>query len=182
MGQVPEITGLAAWIVLMLPLAILALLMVLALRGPRPGGKRVSASQSLGPTFRPATEASSPLPRNVDAPSGRAEAGTGDEQLVHRHLASARQEIEAGRQAEAAARLRSAIRLATRLGMREAHAEARLELAEISRVEGDLTTACEHWQIARAIFADLKQTRELKQAEALMRAHGCPTDWVLTDF
>ena len=62
------------------------------------------------------------------------------------------------------------------------HAEARLELAEIARASGDLTTACEHWQIARGLFSDLKHAKGRGKAETLMREHGCPTDWVLNDF
>ena len=47
---------------------------------------------------------------------------------------------------------------------------------------GDLTTACEHWQIARALFHELKQGRDHAAVETRMLRNGCPTDWVLTDF
>ncbi len=52
----------------------------------------------------------------------------------------------------------------------------------IGRGSQDLTTACEHWQIARGLFFDMNDRELHKTAEGLMLRHGCPTDWVLTDF
>ena len=52
----------------------------------------------------------------------------------------------------------------------------------MARKSGDLTTACEHWQIARGLYVELKKEGELEQVEARMHDNGCPTDWVLNDF
>jgi hypothetical protein len=94
----------------------------------------------------------------------------------------ARQELGAGRVAEASDHLRKSIRLATKLGSKPVHAQARLELGDIACASGDLTTACEHWQIARGLFFELKHKGTLDATEARMRQNGCPTDWVLNDF
>lgn len=102
--------------------------------------------------------------------------------LATAHLAFAKSEIAEGRNAQAGDQLRACLQFAARTRDRALQAEARLELAELSRAEGDLTTACEHWQIARALFHDLSSKRELDETEKLMRTHGCPTDWVLNDF
>lgn len=78
--------------------------------------------------------------------------------------------------------LRKCVRSAMRSKSFAIHAAARLELADRARVAGDLTTACEHWQIARGLFFDMNDRELHKTAEGLMLRHGCPTDWVLTDF
>lgn len=72
--------------------------------------------------------------------------------------------------------------LAKSNGLREVHAEARLELAALSEARGDLTTACEHWQIARMIYHELGQDADVDRTDANMLRNRCPTDWVLTDF
>lgn len=82
----------------------------------------------------------------------------------------------------AATHLRRAIILASRLGDQETHAAARLELGDLVAGQGDMTTACEHWQIARQIFWDGGETEMLAEADRRMIANGCPTDWVLNDF
>lgn len=84
--------------------------------------------------------------------------------------------------AEAAAALRDVVRLAAANGLPDAHATARLELGELARLDGDLITACEHWQIARGLFSDMKNKPRVSSIETRMREHGCPTDWVLNDF
>jgi hypothetical protein len=78
--------------------------------------------------------------------------------------------------------LRKSIRGAAGAELKETHARARLALGDLAHESGDLTTACEHWQIARALFHELKQSREHDAAEQRMLRNGCPTDWVLTDF
>ena len=78
--------------------------------------------------------------------------------------------------------LRSAAGLAAQHGPRSIHAEARLELAEVAYRCGDLTSACEHWQMARTALLDDGQREAHARVEQRMRDHGCPTDWVLTDF
>jgi Tfp pilus assembly protein PilF len=112
----------------------------------------------------------------------RAQAKGDESELADLHLALAREKLSARRVQEAGDQLRKSIRIASRIGNKKTHAEARLELAEIARAEGDLTTACEHWQIARALFSDLSHAKGRDKAETLMREHGCPTDWVLNDF
>ncbi len=82
----------------------------------------------------------------------------------------------------AATHLRRAIILASRLGDTATHAAARLELGDLVAGQGDMTTACEHWQIARQIFWDGGESQMLAEADRRMIANGCPTDWVLNDF
>jgi len=57
-----------------------------------------------------------------------------------------------------------------------------LELAEAAYLAGDLTTACEQWQLARTAYLEDGQMERHASIEKRMRANGCPTDWVLTDF
>jgi hypothetical protein len=97
-------------------------------------------------------------------------------------LARAQEFLDAGNADEAATQLRLCIRLSSKLKEARTEARARLELGDIARASGDLTTACEHWQLARALFADVHQPAELHAAEARMERAGCPTDWVLTQF
>ena len=97
-------------------------------------------------------------------------------------LASGQRQAQSGASTAAAELFRDVIRIAALNGLSDHHAAARLELGELARQEGDLITACEHWQIARALFHDLKNTSRAKATEARMRDHGCPTDWVLNDF
>ena len=97
-------------------------------------------------------------------------------------LARAHEHIAAGAPEEAATQLRLCVRLASKLKQRETEASARLELGDLARASGDLTTACEHWQLARALFTDLKRNAEMAAAERRMEQAGCPTDWVLTQF
>lgn len=78
--------------------------------------------------------------------------------------------------------LRSAAGLAAQHGPRAVHADARLQLAEVAYLSGDLTSACEHWQIARTTLLDDGQKDASSKIDQRMRDTGCPTDWVLTDF
>lgn len=78
--------------------------------------------------------------------------------------------------------LREAVILATTHGLKDVHATARLELGGLAKAAGDLTTACEHWQIARGLFHELGAKSDMKQTDDRMLRNGCPTDWVLTDF
>jgi tetratricopeptide (TPR) repeat protein len=78
--------------------------------------------------------------------------------------------------------LRSAAGCGSLHGPRSCHAAARLELAEIAYAAGDLTSACEQWQLARIAFLEDDQTEQFARVEKRMRENGCPTDWVLTDF
>ena len=78
--------------------------------------------------------------------------------------------------------LRRAIVAATQFGDTAIHASARLELGDRVALRGDMTTACEHWQIARQIYWDESRKADLDEADKRMIAAGCPTDWVLNDF
>ncbi len=130
---------------------------------------RVSVSAPAGQSH---VAAKSPQPLREDNPAAACAA----------FLARAHSEKQSGAPAVAASTLRDAIRLAASNGLADVHASARLELGELARDEGDLITACEHWQIARGLFHDLKNAEKVKTTEARMSEHGCPTDWVLTDF
>ncbi len=98
------------------------------------------------------------------------------------YLSLAQCRIEAGETAAAADLLRKSILGAVGAQLKDTHARARLVLGDLAHRSGDLTTACEHWQIARALFHELKQGRDHEAVESRMLRNGCPTDWVLTDF
>ena len=89
---------------------------------------------------------------------------------------------EASNEPARLAALRSTAGLAAQHGPRTLHALARLELAEAAYALGDLTGACEQWQIARGALHDDGQRDAYAAVDKRMRDHGCPTDWVLTDF
>jgi len=98
------------------------------------------------------------------------------------YLSVAMREREAGAPDRAAEALRRAIRFASAHGQTDVHAAARLELGDIAEQGGDLTTACEHWQLARNLFHGLGQSQRVEEADKRMLSRGCPTDWVLNDF
>lgn len=97
-------------------------------------------------------------------------------------LARAHEHLAAGAHDEAATQLRACARLASKLKEVGIEAVARLELGDLAQVHGDMTTACEHWQLARSLYAELKRADEATGAEKRMEKAGCPTDWVLTKF
>jgi hypothetical protein len=153
-----------------------------------------AAAHGMSGTARAAspTEASAvaPAPNAVagspvaaaSAQIARAEAAGDKAKLAELHLELARLHLASGGRVEAAAELRKSIMSAARLRQHGTHASARLLLGDLAERDGDLTTACEHWQIARTLFQELKMTDQLGSAEARMRRIGCPTDWVLNDF
>ena len=97
-------------------------------------------------------------------------------------LAEGQALVQSGNSRDGSAALRRAIEVAVQCGVPGIHALARLELAEIARIEGDLTTACEHWHLAKKLFSEQNLESSAKSADGRMREHGCPTEWVLTDF
>jgi soluble NSF attachment protein (SNAP)-like len=101
---------------------------------------------------------------------------------AHEFLTEALSFRDAGDDDSAAESLRKTIMLATSIRNDRLHARARLELGDIAEAQGDLTTACEHWQLARSLFEDERRTNDASHCEARMARNGCPTDWVLTDF
>jgi hypothetical protein len=62
------------------------------------------------------------------------------------------------------------------------HAEARVQLAELALADGDLTSACEHWQMAKLMFHEMGRRADQERISDLMRTHRCPSDWILTNF
>lgn len=101
---------------------------------------------------------------------------------AHGFLTEALSLRETGNDDAAAERLREAIMLAASIRNDRLHARARLELGDIAESQGDLTTACEHWQLARSLFEGERRNGDAGACETRMARNGCPTDWVLTDF
>lgn len=97
-------------------------------------------------------------------------------------LARAEALVGDGAHDEAAAQLRLCVRLAAKLKQPLIEAKARVELGDLALASGDLTSACEHWQMARTLYADLNLFAEAATAETRMERAHCPTDWVLTQF
>jgi hypothetical protein len=97
-------------------------------------------------------------------------------------VALARLLIARSQRPQASSLLLSAVLAAQRAKLPVVHAEARIELAEIALLDGDLTTACEHWQMAKLMFHDTGRRFDQDRMADLMRRHRCPTDWVLTNF
>ena len=118
----------------------------------------------------------------LTAAVGDAEARGEGARLPGLYLSLAKCHIEDGATADAEELLRKCIRGAAEAKLKDTHAKARVVLGDMAMQNGDLTTACEHWQIARALFHELKQSRDHEAAESRMLRNGCPTDWVLTDF
>ncbi len=104
------------------------------------------------------------------------------EKLPELYFSLAKCRIEAGEASDAEELLRKCIRGAARLQRKVVHARARVALGDLAHDNGDATTACEHWQIARALYFELKQSHDHDAVEMRMLKNGCPTDWVLTDF
>lgn len=100
------------------------------------------------------------------------------EELLERadqHLANADR-------AQAGAHYRGAIRMAQKNKLPAVEAQARIKLGDLSKDNGDLTSACEHWQMARVLFASLEKPADVDATVARMEKAGCPTDWVLNEF
>ncbi|MFA5901348.1 MAG: hypothetical protein WC829_19775 [Hyphomicrobium sp.] len=98
------------------------------------------------------------------------------------YLSLAQWQIDSGETRAAEEVLRKCIRSATTAGLKDTHAKARVWLGDLVQASGDPATACEHWQIARQLFHELRQTKEFAAVDARILRNGCPTDWVLTDF
>jgi hypothetical protein len=98
------------------------------------------------------------------------------------YMSLAQWRLTEGEPRAAAELYRKCIREATVAGQKEMHARARVALGDMAQGSGDASTACEHWQIARLIFHELRQTRDYEAVDVRMQRNKCPTDWVLTDF
>jgi tetratricopeptide (TPR) repeat protein len=162
-----------AW-ALLLSVLILIVLMLLHLRRRH---RREAPAQPVA-AERPTKLDRAALAAAVEDAESRGEAG----RLPGLYLSLAQCRIEAGETADAEELLRKSIRGAAGAQLKDTHARARLALGDLAHKSGDLTTACEHWQIARALFHELKQSRDHAVVEQRMLRNGCPTDWVLTDF
>ncbi|MCH9808223.1 MAG: hypothetical protein K0U74_10870 [Alphaproteobacteria bacterium] len=128
-----------------------------------------TSSEQLPPGMSPGSQ---PPPEQLDPASAK----------IQKFIDDALKLREKGDDTAAAESLRKAIINATELKKPILHAAARLELGDIAQAEGDMITACEHWQMARSMFEDEKRGREAATCEKKMLKNGCPTDWVLTDF
>lgn len=144
--------------------------------------ERHSTERTGSPATRATTAAKAMPLDDLLAAIASAEQSGDEKRLAGLYVALARHHMSTGRTDEAAGVLRQSIRIASRLGLGAEHAAARLELGDIARASGDLTTACEHWQIARGLYFELENADALEAAEARMQRTGCPTDWVLNDF
>jgi hypothetical protein len=97
-------------------------------------------------------------------------------------LELARLMLARGARPQAEALLRKTVIVATSAKLSIAHAQARIELADLASSDGDMTTACEHWQMAKLLFHELYRLKDRERMADLMRDNGCPTDWFLTGF
>lgn len=118
----------------------------------------------------------------VQADIVEAERAGAHDQLAVLYLSLALLDRKAGDDATAADSLRQSVVFASQTNNPEVHARGRLELGDLAQSAGDLTMACEHWQMARSLFDLAELAGESADADARMQRNGCPTDWVLTDF
>lgn len=166
-------------IVAALLVAAFALILLLAFfHRRRRGRKDLSQPQAIAEAAAPAALDATAL----TAALSEAEAAGQRRRLPGLYLSLARCRLDEGKAAAAEELLRKCILAAAEPGLEEAHARARLALGDIAQTAGDLATACEHWQIARGIFYQLKRVSDHDAVEGRMLRNGCPTDWVLTDF
>lgn len=149
---------------------------------PLPQGARVGRSSKTQPAPSPLEEDLKPAEITIEQRLEDAELQGNHRELAPLYLALARHKRSRGDEKAALTALRSAAGLAAQYGPKSVHAEARLDLADAAYQAGDLTSACEHWQIARTALYEDGQAAAQAKVDKLMRDHGCPTDWVLTDF
>ncbi len=166
--------------------AILATLAALVIRGARRRGQSPAAAS---PETRDAAQTAQGVV-GIAAFDGsallaavkEAEAEGALHRLPGLYLSLAQWRVDEGETSAAADYFRKCIRAATTAGAKEPHARARVALGDIAQAAGDSSTACEHWQIARLLFHELRQTRDYQSVDERMQRNKCPTDWVLTDF
>ena len=162
-----------------IPIAILATLAILALRGWR---LRRAARNRDTIIHMHATIASEDDAATIARRIAAAQASDDKTRLADLYLALARAHEQTGDDEARMAALRSAAGCGALHGPHGSHAAARLQLAEAAYASGDLTSACEQWHLARTAFLADGQTDEHARVDKRMRDNGCPTDWVLTDF
>jgi hypothetical protein len=105
-----------------------------------------------------------------------------DPQISRNSVALARLLLARSARPQASMLLQSAVMAARRAALPVVHAEARIELAELALADGDLTSACEHWQMAKLMFHESGRRADQERMADVMRLHRCPTDWILTNF
>ncbi len=66
--------------------------------------------------------------------------------------------------------------------VRAVQAVSRSRLGDIFKINGDLTSACEYWQLARSLYAACGEDDKMAEVEEKMSGNQCPTDWVLNEF
>lgn len=164
--------------VLAIPFAVLVTLGILLVRRiaiKRAAGRRDSAAQAYSV---PVDDDAGAIGRRIDA----AKAGGNNVVLADLYLAQARAYQNLGDEKARMTALTAAAGYAALHGPEATHAIARMQLADAARGNGDLTSACEHWHLAREAFQASGSAEDHARVEKLMRDNGCPTDWVLTEF
>lgn len=162
-----------------IPVAViltLAFLLVRRVATKRAAQRRGSVAQTYSAAVR--DEDAVTIGRRIDA----AKTAENKAVLADLYLAQARAYQKLGDEKARMAALTSAAACASLYGPEASHASARMQLAEAAYSAGDLTSACEHWHLARGAFQASGQTEEHARVEKLMHDNGCPTDWVLTEF
>jgi hypothetical protein len=161
----------------LLMLALLVTLIALALRTRRRARLAIPAADVPAVANERTVDGAALL-----AAVGEAEAAGQTQRLPGLYLSLAQWRRDLDETDAAEDLLRKCIRAAATGGLKETHARARVALGDIAQAKGDPATACEHWQIARGLFHELKRQGEHDAVDARMQRNGCPTDWVLTDF
>lgn len=192
MSDAASLEALLRVLVLALPALVLILLFFLlhsnmrARTVPAPDADReMSADARTSLQNPPADAVAEPVVVDVatlEAHLAEAESKGDVPALVRAYLAVGRARRAMGMESDGLEALRSAAGLAARHGLAREHALSRLELADAALNAGDPITACEHWQMARMAFLDAGMKADGDRIDHRMRANGCPTDWVLTDF
>jgi hypothetical protein len=199
MGDTAPFKNILEVVVFLLPAALLLTLLALLLRRrnrkPSVGDDQLPDGGSIHGIASPLASSSSSAPtveapppvavESVDAITARIERAVADGERtslssLYFNLAAAHQRD--GNASAQMSALRSAAGYGALHGPHSAHAAARLALGEAAHQAGDLTTACEQWQLARTAFLEGGDIEQHAHVEKRMRENGCPTDWVLTDF
>jgi len=160
-----------------IPVAVLVTLGLLLVR--RIAIKRAAGRRSAAHAYSiPVEDDAGTIGSRIDA----AKAGGDKAMLADLYLAQAHAFQKLGDEKSRMTALTAAAGLASLHGPETTHAIARMQLAEAAHGTGDLTSACEHWHLAREAFQASGDAEEHARVEKLMRDNGCPTDWVLTEF
>lgn len=191
MADFDDTDGLLSLLIFAVPAAVLATLAVLVLQRARKNRKTKSEPFTAlrVPSLSHEEEAlesaadEPPLPRAVDEIKKNIDNAIADKPaLAPLYLELSRAHKLRGEMTARMEALRLAAGHGAQYGPASAHGDARLELAEAAYDQGDLSSACEQWQLARTAYLEAKNDVAHARVDQRMRDHGCPTDWVLTDF